>query len=272
MDLLTRAVRHALVVSCGVLALSGWLLLTAPAATGAADSGAGWRWPLSPAPVVLARFAAPAGPYAPGHRGADLAALPGAPVLAAGAGVVAFAGRVAGRGVVSIDHPGGLRTTYEPVAAAVARGDAVATGTVLGRLEAGGHCAPATCLHWGLRRGTTYLDPLSLVGSVRVRLLPVWSLPAWSMPAWSMPAWSLPAWSMPAWSLPARSLDAIAPTRPTSAPATVRAGHASTGAPERDHRAPTDALLWTGLGTAGMLAGAAAVSRRWRSGGTEGWP
>ena len=42
---------------------------------------------------------------------------------------------VAGRGVVSVDHPGGLRTTYEPVAATVARGDPVGAGAVLGRLE-----------------------------------------------------------------------------------------------------------------------------------------
>jgi murein DD-endopeptidase MepM/ murein hydrolase activator NlpD len=54
-------------------------------------------------------------PFGPGHRGVDLAAVAGAPVLAAGAGTVVFAGTVAGRGVVSVDHSGGLRTTYEPV-------------------------------------------------------------------------------------------------------------------------------------------------------------
>jgi hypothetical protein len=26
-----------------------------------------------------------------------------------------------------------------------------------------GHCAPSTCLHWGLRRGETYLDPMRWV-------------------------------------------------------------------------------------------------------------
>ena len=36
-----------------------------------------------------------------------------------------------------------------------------------------GHCAPATCLHWGVLRGETYLDPLVLVGAVRVMLLPL---------------------------------------------------------------------------------------------------
>ena len=77
-----------------------------------------------------------------------------------------------------MDHGDGLRTTYQPVTARVARGDVVRQGDVLGMLETGaGHCFPATCLHWGLRRGSTYLDPLTWLGAVRVRLLPVWSLP-----------------------------------------------------------------------------------------------
>ena len=140
-------------------------------------TAAPWGWPLAPRPAVAARFVAPAGPYAPGHRGVDLVAAAGASVLAPAAGTVAFVGRVAGRGVVSVDHPGGLRTTYQPVAARVSRGELVARGTVLGLLEPGpSHCPPATCLHWGLRRGTTYLDPLALLGPVRVRLLPVWVL------------------------------------------------------------------------------------------------
>jgi murein DD-endopeptidase MepM/ murein hydrolase activator NlpD len=94
-------------------------------------------------------------------------------VLAAGAGVVRFAGVVAGRGVISIDHPGGLRTTYEPIVAAVRAGDRVMPGDVIGRLSAGHPGCPApACLHWGLLRGGRYLDPLSLLGLGRVRLLP----------------------------------------------------------------------------------------------------
>ena len=124
----------------------------------------------------MAAFRAPVGPYGAGHRGVDLEARVGQPVRAAGPGTVAFAGTVAGRGVVSLDHAGGLRTTYEPVVAAVDIGDQVAAGTRLGLLSAApGHCLPGTCLHWGLRRGGVYLDPLTLLGMVRVRLLPVWT-------------------------------------------------------------------------------------------------
>jgi murein DD-endopeptidase MepM/ murein hydrolase activator NlpD len=134
---------------------------------------AAWAWPLPGTPAVTRDFEPPAGPYGPGHRGVDLAAAPGAAVLAAGDGVVAFAGMVAGRPVVSIDHPGGLRTTYEPVDPSVAAGQAVARGSPIGTLLAGHPgCSAAACLHWGVRRGETYLDPLALLRAVRVRLLP----------------------------------------------------------------------------------------------------
>ena len=112
--------------------------------------------------------------FAAGHRGADLRGAPSSPVLAAGDGVVVFAGMVAGRPLVSIDHHGGLRTTYEPVDPSVAAGQQVARGSPIGTLAVGhGGCPVQACLHWGLRRGETYLDPLSLLRSPRVRLLPM---------------------------------------------------------------------------------------------------
>jgi murein DD-endopeptidase MepM/ murein hydrolase activator NlpD len=92
----------------------------------------------------------------------------GQPVLAAGEGVVTYSGVIAGRGVVTVAHAGGLRTTYEPVTARAAVGAPVRAGTPIGRVAATpGHCAPATCVHWGLISGSgpeaTYLDPLSLL-------------------------------------------------------------------------------------------------------------
>ncbi|HET6482930.1 MAG TPA: M23 family metallopeptidase [Actinoplanes sp.] len=132
-------------------------------------------WPVVP-PVTVGRpFDPPAQPWLAGHRGVDLAAPPSSVVRSAGAGTVLFAGRVAGRGVVSVTHGGGLRTTYEPVTASVSVGDVLARGDPLGRLEAGhpGCAPPAACLHWGLRRGGRYLDPLALLGLGRVRLLPL---------------------------------------------------------------------------------------------------
>ncbi len=85
------------------------------------------QWPLVPRPPVLAAFDPPSDPWGPGHRGVDLLGAVGQPVRAALAGRITFAGRIAGRGVVVVDH-GPTRTTYEPVVTAVARGDEVAAG------------------------------------------------------------------------------------------------------------------------------------------------
>src|SRR6185369_11722686 len=91
-----------------------------------------------------------------------------------GAGTVRFAGMIAGVGVVSVDHADGLRTTYQPVAPTVRAGQPVAAGDPIGVLVAGHPgCPVAACLHWGLRRGDAYLDPLALLGLARVRLLPI---------------------------------------------------------------------------------------------------
>jgi murein DD-endopeptidase MepM/ murein hydrolase activator NlpD len=133
-------------------------------------------WPLSGSPAVLRTFQPPSTPYGPGHRGVDLAAARGAAVLAAAGGRVTFAGTVGGRGVVVVSH-GALRTTYEPVTSRVHVGQSVSFGQVLGALAAGSHCGATSCLHWGLVRGSTYLDPLSLVAGAleatgKVRLLP----------------------------------------------------------------------------------------------------
>jgi hypothetical protein len=141
----------------------------------AAAAGA-WQWPLAGTPVVERGFDPPPVPWAAGHRGVDLRGRVGDAVLAAGPGVVGFAGLLAGRGVVAVHHADGLETTYEPLVVAVRAGQRVAQGALLGRLTAGhGACGPGyACLHWGLRRGETYLDPLRLVHAGPIRLLPVW--------------------------------------------------------------------------------------------------
>ena len=158
-----------------ILLVAVWLLAPAEAlAEPAVPVGSVlWADPLPGAEVTRAFDVLPYR-YAAGHRGVDLAGSPGAPVLAAGDGVVAFAGMVAGRSVVSVDHPGGLRTTYEPVDPSVGAGQAVARGSPLGTLLAGhSGCSAAACLHWGLRRGEDYLAPLALLAVPRVRLLPL---------------------------------------------------------------------------------------------------
>ena len=165
--------RHVLLL-CGALALTLLCSLPAVAEPSPGPEGAVGRWPLSPRPAVVRFFDPPAVRWGAGHRGVDLAGHVGQQVRAALPGRVSFAGRIAGVGVVVVDH-GGSRTTYQPVSATVGRGDEVLAGATLGRLEwHGTHCLPAVCLHWGLLKGERYLDPLSLVGGAprQVRLLP----------------------------------------------------------------------------------------------------
>lgn len=147
--------------------LLGWFLWIA--APSPAFAG-GTAVPPLAGPLVRG-FDPPAQPWLSGHRGVDLLGAVGAEIVAAKAGRVVFAGTVAGRDVVVVSH-GELRTTYLPVRPLVPVGSQVTAGTVIGRLTSGHSCPGGTCLHWGLKRGDTYLDPLSLLGESALRLLP----------------------------------------------------------------------------------------------------
>lgn len=172
-----------------VLAVLVTVAAVAPPGPASASLDQPWDWPLQPQPEVVHPFVAPLDPYGPGHRGVDLAGVVGQPVLAVAPGRVSFAGSVAGRGIVVVDH-GRLRTTYEPVLVTGARGDRVRRGDVLGTLTlTGGHCVPLACLHLGVRVGDAYLDPLGLLGSGQVRLLPLSGAPVASMNGLLHPWW-----------------------------------------------------------------------------------
>jgi murein DD-endopeptidase MepM/ murein hydrolase activator NlpD len=165
---------RVVVVMLAVLVSLAW---SAGAVGAPADPVPAGVWPLQPRPAVVRGFDPPDERWGSGHRGVDLAGSVGETVYAALAGRVVYAAPLAGRGVVVLDH-GATRTTYEPVVALVRVGDTVARGQPIGRLElAGSHCFPQDCLHWGYKRGATYLDPLLLVGAGAVRLLPLAGLP-----------------------------------------------------------------------------------------------
>jgi plasmid stabilization system protein ParE len=163
----------ARIVGLGVAAAT----TVGPVAAGparAAEDG-GWRMPVSGA--VARPFDASASDYGPGHRGVDLVAAPGVAVVAAGPGTVTFAGPVAGALHVVVLHRGGVRTSYSFLLdLAVSAGDVVAGGTVVGRAGGpdpdGDHVG---VVHFGVRLGERYVDPLRLFGdgTARVRLVPL---------------------------------------------------------------------------------------------------
>lgn len=110
--------------------------------------------PVTPAHVI-AGFRAPAGPYAAGHRGIDLAATTGQAVVSPMTGTVAWSGRIAGKDVVTIAS-GSTVVSLEPVRSHLAAGTPVHVGDPLGAVGRGGHC-DARCVHVGVRMDGAYV-------------------------------------------------------------------------------------------------------------------
>ena len=160
--LLRRAWATLALVSCA---------LAPGRAPAAAEEQTVWSWPLAGFRLEQA-YIAPAHEYAAGHRGIDLRPLAGTDVLAPDAGIVAFSGVVAERGILTIDHGGGLVTTFEPIRSTLQPGSPVARGDIVGRVDVGGHAALGA-LHFGVRLDGDYINPLLLLGGVpRAVLLP----------------------------------------------------------------------------------------------------
>lgn len=111
--------------------------------------------PPVPGPVIDP-FRPPPGPYGPGNRGIDYATTPGEPVAAPADGHVTFAGAVGGGLHVVLLHADGIRTSLSFLSVVlVRRGQVVAAGDPVGRA--------GSSLHFGARRGHTYLDPATLL-------------------------------------------------------------------------------------------------------------
>ncbi|ALE93953.1 hypothetical protein AOC05_03520 [Arthrobacter alpinus] len=143
-----------------------------------------WAWPLAGPqsggpPRVIHAFNPPAKPWLSGHRGVDLLRTSGASIRAPTDGVVTFAGMVVDRPVLTIATADGLRLSFEPVVSTLVAGSTVAKGSQLGTLTAPTHCDSgppglSSCLHWGVRRGDVYLNPLQFILDLRPSvLLPV---------------------------------------------------------------------------------------------------
>ncbi|WP_237224537.1 M23 family metallopeptidase [Rothia nasisuis] len=157
---------------CTLICLS---LSTSPTAD-AVSSSALWKAPVGQNLEVLRPFEQPAAKWSAGHRGVDLALEAGGSVLAPYEGEVVFAGTVVDRQVMTVQHPDGRLSSFEPVTDPLPVGTHVVAGDVLAHLDpAVQHCTSEHCLHWGVRqptggstgtagKGFDYINPLLLLG------------------------------------------------------------------------------------------------------------
>jgi murein DD-endopeptidase MepM/ murein hydrolase activator NlpD len=116
------------------------LPLIAAAALIVPASALGWAWPVA-GPVLTGFSFDPAHPYAAGqHRGIDIGADTGAPVVAPASGVVSFAGSVPGGGkTVTIQTPEGYSVTLVHLGSyGVRRGETIREGDPVGTIGPSG--------------------------------------------------------------------------------------------------------------------------------------
>ena len=137
-----------------------------------------WMWPVDAPHRVMREFMAPATEYGAGHRGIDIAAVAGDAVRAPASGRVLFSGKVAGRGVLTIEHPNDVVSTIEPIEAFVTVGDIVSAGDVVGVVappdvvwDASHVCS---CVHVGARYRGSYVSPRTLLEQARTAVLKPW--------------------------------------------------------------------------------------------------
>jgi murein DD-endopeptidase MepM/ murein hydrolase activator NlpD len=143
-----------------------------------AQAAGTWVWPVT-GPVIRG-YDPPDDPYGSGHRGIDIAAAVGTRVRAADAGTVTFAGEVGGQLFVTVNHGGGLASTYSWVSQLLVRkNDSVARGQTIA-LSGAGHPGSAVAhLHFGAKLDGNYVDPmaylapLSVAGMIRLAPLSV---------------------------------------------------------------------------------------------------
>jgi murein DD-endopeptidase MepM/ murein hydrolase activator NlpD len=145
------------------------LLLLALLAMAAAPERAlavtgGWPWPVI-GPIIRG-YEPPAGPYGPGHRGIDIGSAVGTSILSPARGVVTFAGKVGGQLFVTLDHGGGISTTYSWISVAMVRKNySVAQGEVIGLSGAGHPGSTTPHLHFGVKLNGAYVDPFLVLSA-----------------------------------------------------------------------------------------------------------
>ena len=170
---------QTLVLPLAVVLLTGsWS--SSPEPSGAAIPPAlplgSWVWPVD-GPVIHG-FDPPDTPYGTGHRGIDIAVVPGTVIVAPESGIVSFSGKVGGELFITIDHCGQLSSTCSWVSStAVRKGETVSQGQPIGTTGAGHPSSTVPHLHFGVRLAGVYVDPLDYLAPRGVedliRLVPI---------------------------------------------------------------------------------------------------
>jgi hypothetical protein len=134
------------------------------------DPNRPWLIPPVDGPIVK-HWEAPESNYGPGHRGIDYFVTINTSVRAAAGGRVTFAGPVAQVKAVTIEHTGGMETTYSNLnEVSVSEGTFVTQGQWIG-LSGWPHVADPSLnygLHFGVKINDQYVNPESFFGPVDV--------------------------------------------------------------------------------------------------------
>lgn len=144
--------------------------------SGKFDAGLDWSWPTAKPGPIVKPFMAPKTEYSQGHRGIDLNTKISAGVFSPEDGYVIYSQVLGSRSLVSIEHPNGFRSEFEPVCSSFKKGDSVKRGELVGVV-----CTPATnyvwhcelppCLHFSLRSELGYLSPEIAYGEIQLSRL-----------------------------------------------------------------------------------------------------
>lgn len=158
-------------VIAGLLSLTA--LLSAHGAVSSAQETPVINWipPLEPPMNLVNLYRQPNSDYSAGHRGIDYQVTLGQPVLAPADGQVWFSGKVVNRNLISLMHPDGNLTEFEPVCTDLQKGEPVFLGQEIGQVCGADasyrqHCRNATCLHFSIRQLGEYMSPQVFIGGI----------------------------------------------------------------------------------------------------------
>ena len=130
------------------------------------------EYPLKNNHSIINEYTPPSERWLAGHRGVDIEASSSTEaVYASCSGRVVYAGKLVDRYVISLEHTGNIRTTYEPVEPVVHIGDHVEKGQLIGYIN-GNHCGDISCIHWGAKTARyDYINPMSLINGKHIHLI-----------------------------------------------------------------------------------------------------